>query len=466
MANYYLAVDIGASSGRHILGSLQDGKLALEEMYRFENRLVERGGCLCWDLEHLFHEIVAGMKKCGEAGKIPVSMGIDTWAVDFVLLDERDRLLGDTVAYRDGRTTGMDEIVAKKIPMEELYARTGIQKQIFNTIYQLTAVQKAHPEQLEQAKSFLMVPEYFNFLLTGVKMNEYTNATTTQLVNAQTNTWDFDLIARLGLPTNLFGDLFLPKTLVGPLREEIKRAVGFDCNVVLPATHDTGSAVLAVPANDDDYIYISSGTWSLMGVESKTANCSRQSMEMNFTNEGGYDYRFRYLKNIMGLWIIQSIKRELNNQYTFDQLCGEAMAASGFSSRIDVNDGSFLAPEEMIGAVKDYCKKSGQPVPQTVGELMACVYNSLAQSYGETVRQLEQTTGRTYRRLHIVGGGTKDVYLNKLTAQYTGKEVYAGPTEATALGNLLAQMLRAKEFDSLEAARTTVAKSFAVRRVE
>ncbi len=466
MSNYYLAVDIGASSGRHILGSLQNGKIVLEEMYRFENKLVEKNGHLCWDLAHLYREIVAGMKACKAAGKVPSSMGIDTWAVDFVLLDDKNQILGDTVAYRDGRTQGMDEKVAEKISIQDLYGRTGIQKQVFNTIYQLMAVKEEHPEYLEQAKSFLMVPEYFNFLLTGVKKNEYTNASTTQLVNAETRSWDFDLISRLELPTNLFGDLNLPKTLVGALRDEVRQEVGFDCDVVLPATHDTGSAVLAVPANDDDYIYLSSGTWSLMGVESKTPNCTEESRQLNFTNEGGYDYRYRYLKNIMGLWIIQSIKRELNNQYTFDQLCDEAMAANNFTSRIDVNDGSFLAPDSMIGAVKDYCQKSGQPVPRNIGELMACVYNSLAKSYGETVQQLEKMTGRTYHRLHIVGGGTKDSYLNKLTAQYTGKEVYAGPTEATALGNLLAQMLRSGEFATLEAARTAVAESFAIQRVE
>ncbi len=465
MANDYLAVDIGASSGRHILGSVQNGKITLREMYRFENKLEERNGRLCWNLDHLFREIVAGMKACKTAGRIPASMGIDTWAVDFVLLDGQDRVLGDTVAYRDGRTKGMDEKVAQIISVQDLYGRTGIQKQMFNTIYQLAAVKREHPEQLEEAAAFLMVPEYFNFLLTGVKKNEYTNATTTQLVGAESRTWDFDLIARLGLPTNLFGDLCLPKTTVGMLREEIRSEVGYDCEVVLPATHDTGSAVLAVPANDDDYIYLSSGTWSLMGVERMTPDCTEQSRAKNFTNEGGYDYRYRFLKNIMGLWIIQSIKRELNNQYTFDQLCDLAVEADAFTARIDVNDDSFLAPDSMIGAVKDYCRKTGQPVPGGVGELMACVYNSLAKSYGETVRELEETTGRTYRRLHIVGGGTKDEYLNKLTARYTCKEVYAGPTEATALGNLLAQMLKAGEFATLEDARAAVASSFDIRRV-
>ena len=231
MSNYYLAVDIGASSGRHILGSLQNGKIVLEEMYRFENKLVEKNGHLCWDLAHLYREIVAGMKACKAAGKVPSSMGIDTWAVDFVLLDDKNQILGDTVAYRDGRTQGMDEKVAEKISIQDLYGRTGIQKQVFNTIYQLMAVKEEHPEYLEQAKSFLMVPEYFNFLLTGVKKNEYTNASTTQLVNAETRSWDFDLISRLELPTNLFGDLNLPKTLVW-LRHVISNEALYACLIV------------------------------------------------------------------------------------------------------------------------------------------------------------------------------------------------------------------------------------------
>ena len=287
MYKYYLAIDIGASSGRHILAHTEDGKMVLEEMYRFWNGMKEKDGELCWDVDQLFDEIVTGMKKCAEAGKIPVSMGIDTWAVDYVLLDEKDQKLGNSVGYRDGRTKGADEMVYEIIPEKELYARTGIQKQIFNTIYQLMAVKRDHPEYLREAKSLLMIPEYFNFLLTGKKAAEYTNATTTQLVNPETKDWDDELITRLGFPKEIFQKICRPGTVLGTLTEEIQKETGFDCNVILPATHDTGSAVMAVPSDSDDTLYISSGTWSLMGVECMQADCSMESMERNLTNEGG-----------------------------------------------------------------------------------------------------------------------------------------------------------------------------------
>ncbi len=466
MSNYYLAVDIGASSGRHILAHLEDGKFILEEIYRFENKLVTKNGHLCWDFERLFREIVNGICKCREIDKLPVSMGIDTWGVDFVLLDKEDKVLGDTVAYRDSRTEGVDKEVYKLVPEEELYERTGIQKQLFNTIYQLYAIKLSNPEYLTEARSFLMVPEYFNFLLTGVKKNEYTNATTGQLVHAKTKTWDKELLDRLGLNTEIFGELVLPKTSVGRLKDEIKAEVGFDLEVVLPATHDTGSAVLAVPANDDDFIYLSSGTWSLMGIERMEPDCSIESKNLNFTNEGGYEYRFRYLKNIMGLWMLQSAKRELNNQYSFPELAELAKKAADFPSVVDVNDASFLAPESMLDAVNVYCEKSGQQVPRDLSEQLSCIYHSLARSYAETVEGIEKITGKTYKRLHIVGGGCQDQYLNKLTKESTKKEVYAGPIEGTALGNLMAQMLKAGEFKTLSEARTAIAKSFDIKRVE
>jgi len=469
MKNYYLAVDIGASSGRHILCHMENGKMELEEIYRFENKLVTKNGHLCWELNRLFHEIVNGMKKCKEVGKIPVSMGIDTWGVDFVLLDEKDDILGDTVAYRDSRTEGIDKEVYQIISEEELYQRTGIQKQLFNSVYQLYAIKKEHPEYIEKAKSFLMIPEYFNFLLTGQKKNEYTNATTGQLVNAVTKDWDEEIIGRLGYNRQMFGSLFLPKTSVGFLKEEIKQQIGFDLEVVLPATHDTGSAVLAVPANDDDFLYLSSGTWSLMGIERKEADCSIKSKECNFTNEGGYEYRFRYLKNIMGLWMIQSIRRELNSQghqYSFPDFIAMAKEAESFPSVVDVNDASFLAPQSMRGAIQDYCKKSGQQIPATTGEILACVYHSLAKSYGDTVQEIEEITGKKFSRLHIVGGGCQDGYLNQLTKEATGKEVYAGPVEGTAIGNLMAQMIRNGEFTDLQDARNCVGQSFAIEKID
>lgn len=462
--NYYLAVDIGASSGRHILAHLENGKIVLEEVHRFENKLVANRGHLCWDTRRLYAEILNGLKKCKEAGKIPVSMGIDTWGVDFVLLDELGNVIGDTVAYRDSRTNGMDEPVYACVPEAKLYARTGIQKQLFNTVYQLMSVKLTHPEWLEKASRLLMIPEYFNYLLTGVAMNEYTNATTGNLVNAQTKTWDGEILDALGYPRRLFGELHLPGDTVGNFTEAVAAEVGFNCRVVLPATHDTGSAVAAVPATDDDFLYISSGTWSLLGAERMTPDCSEESFRLNFTNEGGVDYRFRYLKNIMGLWIIQSIKRELNNEYGFGTLCDLAQA-SQIDTVVDVDDPRFLAPESMIQTVKTVCAETGGKVPETVGEVVKVVYLSLAKRYGEAVREMEAVTGRTYSRLHIVGGGCQDDYLNRLTAETTGLDVYAGPVEATALGNLMVQMLAAGECASLTDGRALIARSFDVKKV-
>lgn len=465
MEKYYLAVDIGASSGRHILGNMENGKIILEEVYRFENKLVNKNGHLCWDFTHLFNEIVNGMRECKNIGKIPITMGIDTWGVDFVLLDENDEVLGDTVAYRDSRTNGVDRELYKIISENELYERTGIQKAIFNSIYQLYAIKLANPEYIENAKTFLMVPEYFNFLLTGVKKNEYTNATTGQLVNAKTKDWDDEIIKRLGLNREMFLKLNLPKTEVGSLKDEIKEKVGYDLTVILPATHDTGSAVMAVPANGDDFIFLSSGTWSLMGIERMEADCSDESKKYNFTNEGGYDYRFRYLKNIMGLWMLQSIRREQEVKYSFQELIKMAQSASDYKVVVDVNDSSFLAPDNMEEAIKEYCRNNNLEVPDTLPKVLAVIYNSLAKSYADTVNEIEQITGKTYSKLHIVGGGCQDQYLNKLTKEYTKKRVFAGPIEGTALGNIMSQLLKANEFATLSEARVAVANSFDIREI-
>ena len=462
---YYLAVDIGASSGRHILGWLEHGKIRMEEIYRFENRLMQQNGHLCWDVDHLFHEVLEGLKVCRQLDRIPASVGIDTWGVDFVLLDAAGNRLGSTVAYRDSRTKGMDEEVYKIITEKDLYARNGIQKQLFNSIYQLMAIRKEQPQLLERAESFLMIPEYLNYLLTGVRQNEYTNATTTQLVNAQTQDWDFVLLEKLGLPTKLFGRLAMPKTRVGGFSVKIQELVGFNAEVVLPATHDTGSAVMAVPANDEDSIYLSSGTWSLMGIERLIPDCTEKSRLHNFTNEGGYHYRYRYLKNIMGLWMMQSLRREFKHRYSFAELYTLADIGKYFTSVVDVNASDFLAPESMIKAVQDYCGKTGQEKPETECELLYCVYNSLAKCYGETVAEIEAVTGRVYPRIHVVGGGSQDRFLNARLAKETGKEVYAGPIEATALGNLMAQMLKAGLFKDLPEARNCIAQSFAVEKV-
>ena len=465
MEKYYLAVDIGASSGRHMLASMKDGKMQLEEVYRFPNGMDNKNGTLCWDVERLITEIKNGLKKCKEIGKIPVSMGIDTWGVDYVLLDKDDNILGDTAGYRDSRTEGMDEKVYEVISQDDLYARTGIQKQIFNTIYQLMAVKQSHPEYLEQAETILMIPDYFNFLLTGVKKNEYTEATTGQLISPKTNDWDYELIDMLGYNSRMFLPVSMPGTVVGAFTEEVQKEVGFNCTVVLPATHDTGSAVLAVPTNDDDAVYISSGTWSLMGIERKEADCSMESMKANFTNEGGYDHRFRYLKNIMGLWMIQSVKKEFTEDLSFAEIC-EMASKETISSIVDCNDDCFLAPKSMIGAVQKFCRDTDQQVPATVGEISSVIYNSLAKCYGDTVEEIEAITGKKYSTIYVVGGGSNAGYLNELTAKYTGRKVSAGPSEATAIGNIIVQMLHDGVFASLPEARTCVKESFDVKMYE
>ncbi len=466
MGDYFLAVDIGASSGRHILGMMQDGRMVLEEVYRFENGMVKKDGHLYWDIRHLSEEIINGMKRCGEIGKKPVTMGIDTWGVDYVLLDGEDQVAGATYGYRDGRTKGMDEEVYRRIPLDKLYARNGIQKQIFNTIYQLTALKVQEEEILQKAECMLMMPDYFNFVLTGIKKSEYTNATTGQLVNAQTNDWDWELIDLLGLPRRIFRPLSMPGTLVGKLRDDVAEQVGYQCNVMQIASHDTASAVISVPALEDESLYISSGTWSLLGTEIKEPVCSAESMEKNFTNEGGYQHRFRYLKNIMGLWMIQSVRHEYNDAYSFAEICDQAEKERAFPSRVDVNDDCFLAPENMTEEIRDYCRRTGQQVPESLGELATVIYQSLAECYARAFEDVEKLTGKKYRAVNIVGGGSNAAYLNELTALKSGRTVYAGPSEATAIGNIAVQMIEAGELSGLKEARKCIFESFGVKEYQ
>ncbi|MCM1189286.1 MAG: rhamnulokinase [bacterium] len=462
MKTYYLAIDIGASSGRHILAHLENGKMELEEVYRFPNQMKEREGHLIWDVDELFERIKEGMKKCREIGKIPVSVGIDTWGVDFVLLDGDGKRIGEAAAYRDGRTKGMEEEVYRVISEEALYERTGIQRQPFNTVYQLMALKKKAPEQLEEAQTLLMMPDYFHYLLCGVTATEYTNATTGQLVDPQTKDWDYGLIRLLGYPERIFQKLVTPGTTLGGLKQEIREEVGYDCRVTVPATHDTGSAVMAVPTKADNALYISSGTWSLMGTELEKADCSPESRRNNLTNEGGYGYRFRYLKNIMGLWMIQSVKKEIGGDLSFGEICDMA-AECGIPSIVDCNDGRFLAPENMTEEVRRACEESGQQVPEGIAETACVIYNSLAKCYAKTVAELSEITGLKFDRIHIVGGGANADYLNRLTARETALPVYAGPVEATAVGNLAAQMIAAGELKGLKEARACVYRSFEIK---
>lgn len=466
---YYLAVDIGASSGRHIISYMKDGKIVLEEIYRFENGMVEKDGHLVWDTQVLFEEILTGMKKCQELGKVPDSMGIDTWAVDYALLDEKDELLGNVYGYRDSRTDGMDKQVYSIIPEDKLYARTGIQKQPFNTIYQLMAHKTIEPELLAKAKTMLMIPDYFHFLLTGNKATEYTNASTTQLVSPLSKDWDYELIDMLGYPRDIFSDIRKPGTDIGMLSEDIQKRVGFNCHVVLPATHDTASAVMAVPVESEngrlkDCIYISSGTWSLMGTELSEANCSMESQHKNLTNEGGYDYRFRYLKNIMGMWMINQARKELAPQMSFAKICDMASKES-IASIVNANDDRFLAPKSMVNEVQKACEETNQQIPEGISQVAAVIYNSLAKCYAATIAEIEEITGKSYEQIHIVGGGANATYLNELTARACGRQVFAGPIEATAIGNIVCQMITAGELVDLAAAKECIKNSFDIVEV-
>ena len=462
MNKYYLAIDIGASSGRHILGWMENGKMILEEIYRFKNGAENKGDKLVWNDKELFNSIVAGIKKCKEIGKIPCSIGIDTWGVDYALLDENDNLIGEVYSYRDNRTQAVIDEVHSIISEEELYKRTGIQKQVFNTIYQLYCDKKSG--KIDGAKSFLMMPDYLHFLLTGVKRNEYTNASTTGLLNAKTREWDYELFDKLGINKDLFKPLSLPGSEVGLLKKEIAELVGFNAMVCLPATHDTASAVMAVPSADMP-LYISSGTWSLMGVETPDENTSDIANASGFTNEGGYGKSVRFLKNIMGLWMIQCIKKDYNDKYSFVDFANLAREVKDFDSTVDVNDLSFFAPESMINAVKDYCKKTNQKVPVTVGEIALCVYASLAKCYAQAVVQIEEITGKKFNEINIVGGGCQNGLLNELTARHTGRKVVAGPVEATATGNLLALMLASGEIKSLSEGKNIVKQSFEIKEI-
>ena len=368
--------------------------MVLEEVHRFPNGMADQDGEKVWDVDELFEQIKAGMKKCGELGKIPASVGIDTWGVDFVLLDREGIRLGNAVAYRDSRTKGMDQEVNRLISGEELYERTGIQKQPYNTIYQLMALKKKNPSLLEQAKKLLMMPDYFHWRLCGRAAAEYTEATTGQLVSPETKDWDYELIDRLGYPREIFQRIVPPGTVLGGLLPEIQKEVGYDCQVAVPASHDTGSAVIAVPGEGENVLYISSGTWSLMGTELLKADCSEESRRRNLTNEGGYDYRFRYLKNIMGLWMVQSVKKEIGEELSFGRIC-EMAAGCDIKSIVDCNDDRFLAPANMTGEVQSACRESGQQVPEGIAEVACVIYNSLAKCYAGTVdthaRQLVQT---------------------------------------------------------------------------
>ncbi|MDE6259678.1 MAG: rhamnulokinase [Oscillospiraceae bacterium] len=421
MKKHYLAIDIGASSGRHIVGWREDGGVKTEEVYRFPNGVTEQDGHLVWDVDALLSHVKEGIDRALERFPDIESLSIDTWGVDYVLLrgDEEVRLC---YAYRDSRTEAIIDAVHEKIPFEELYARTGCQFQPFNTIYQLyDDLQKG---RLEGATDFLMVPEYLMWKLTGVKAREYTNATTTGLVNAKTGSFDLEITERLGLPEKLFPSLSQPGTAIGEYK---------GIKVVLCATHDTASAVEGIPM-EGEQLYISSGTWSLLGVKSPVPLTDENSRLANYSNEGGVGYT-RYQKNIMGMWIVNRLRDELCSDKPFPDIVAEA-EASTFEGTVDANAQCFLAPESMKAAFDGTLSAR----PESTGDYFRCAYRSLALSYRDAIRELEANTGKTYKKLYIVGGGAKNAFLNALTQEATGKEVVALPIEATAIGNLNIQM--------------------------
>lgn len=452
----YLAIDIGASSGRHIVGRAENGKFVTEEVYRFPNGNKTQGGHLIWDTEELLSHVKKGIaeavKKCGRID----SFSIDTWAVDYVLM-RGDKEIFPCYAYRDGRTERAIAEVHGAVPFETLYEKTGIQFQPFNTVYQLYADKLSG--RLNEADGFLMLPEYLLYKLTGKRSCEYTNATSTGLVNAKTHAFDADIVSALGLPERLFEKrISQPGETVGPLKAEIAAEVGCDMTAVLCATHDTASAVLAAPvACDFSSPYISSGTWSLLGVEQERAHTDADSMRENFSNEGGPRFTFRWQKNIMGLWILQSARRELG----LDFAAAEALArANVCGALVDCNDEIFLAPESMCAAVRE---KAGD---LTDGQLLYCIYASLADCYKRALRAMEEKLGKKFGTLNVIGGGSRDKLLNELTARAAGVKVMAGPAEATAIGNLMVQMIAGGEIKDIGEGREMIGNTFPLRTFE
>lgn len=457
MSTYYLAIDIGASSGRHILGHIENNKLCLEEIYRFDNSIKNENGTLIWDIDNLFNQVKAGIGKCKQLGKLPKTVAIDTWGVDYVLLDKSKKEILPAVSYRDSRTLESSEAVGKIISQEELYSRTGIQKQNFNTIYQLYADKQSG--KLYKAKHFLMMPEYLSFKLTGVIRNEYTNATTTNLVNAESKQWDCYILEKTGLPREIFCELSLPGTVVGSFTPQVRNEVGFDSTVVFCPSHDTASAVAACPI-DNDGVYISSGTWSLIGTENLSPVLSEKAQTANFANEGGIEYHFRFLKNIMGMWLFQNIRKNIGKELNYDEMMHLAQKST-FNKKIDPNAVEFLAPDSMIEAVRNHLGKPDLPL----GDVLSSVYHSLADSYRKAVEDIEIISDKEIKSIHIVGGGSKDKYLNKLTAEYTGKKVFTGLTEATATGNIISQIMYDKKL-TLTQAREIIKKTFDVKEAK
>lgn len=463
-----LAFDLGASSGRAYIGDINNGRLKIEEIHRFPNDPVRIGSHFYWDILRLFHEIKQGILKAKNEGIKIESIGIDTWAVDFGLIGSNGELLGNPYHYRDLQTEGMMEEVFELIPKEEIFSRTGIQFLTFNTIYQLYALKKRNPSLLEKAEKLLMIPDLLRYFLTGEVQSEFTNATTTQLFNPTAMDWDWEIIEKLGFPKKLFvQNVVKPGTVIGQLSKLVSDELGVPpIPVVAVGEHDTASAVVGVPADRDDFAYLSSGTWSLMGTEIKQPILTEEALHANFTNEGGVENTFRFLKNIMGLWIIQSCQKAWENEgrhYTFSELVEMAKEAEEFKSFIDPDHICFLNPPHMPRQIQEYCKKTNQKVPETPSEIVRCALESLAMKYRYVFENVESLSGRNFSGLHIVGGGINNELLAQFTANSIAKPVVTGPAEASAIGNIAVQAVALGIIQNIKEARTIIRNSFPLK---
>lgn len=457
-----LAFDFGASSGRAMLGEFDGSRIRLEEVHRFSNDPVMVGSTMYWDVLRLFYEIKQGISKALVHGGFE-SIGIDTWGVDFGLIDKAGNLLENPVHYRDARTRGLIDEAFKLIPREELYEITGNQFMEINTVFQLFALARQRPELLDRADAMLLMPDLFNFMLTGVKRTEYTIASTTQMLDARKQVWSPRVLEALHIPQRLLAPIFNPGAVVGSLSQGICDELGAPpVNVVLVASHDTQSAVAAVPTQDKDFAFISCGTWSLFGAETDGALINSKSMENNMTNEGGCEGSHTFMRNIIGLWLIQESRRQWRREgaeYSYSELEKLALASEPFACFIDPDAPEFVPQGDIPGRVREFCKRTGQHVPGTVGGVMRCIYESLALKYRDAFERIETCTGKSYPVIHVVGGGVKDGLLCEMTASSCGRRVTAGPAEATVLGNIAMQLIACGEIPSIRQAREMIARS-------
>ena len=461
---YFFAVDLGATSGRTILGTLADGKLEQEELTRFPNNLIETGGHFYWDIYALYFEMIRGLKEVARRGITLTSIGIDTWGVDFVFIGKDGAILRNPMAYRDPHTFGrMEEYLEKVVSQREVYDITGIQFMNFNSLFQLYAMQQDGNVAMKMAEKVLFVPDALSWMLTGEAVCEYTIASTSQMLDPKTGDLSDRLIESVGMKRSQFGRMVQPGTQIGVLTDEVQKITGLGAvPVIAVAGHDTGAAVAAVPAKDEQFAYLSSGTWSLMGIETKEAIINNRSYELNFTNEGGVEGTTRFLKNICGMWLYERCRKEWPEEVrklSHPELQGSAMQVEAFRSLINPDDAMFANPSSMIEAIQQYCRKTGQPVPETPAEICRCIFDSLALRYRQVFEWLKEFAGFDLNVLHVIGGGSLNKYLTQFTADSLGVEVLAGPQECTAIGNIMIQAKAMGQVDDIWQMRKIIANS-------